>query len=501
MTQVNATYNVYIDWNGDGDYSDANEDCSADFMQASIKYGFSDPRSRVANPAGATIILDNQNKTYSPPLAANARPYRKVKITMTYTSTVTLFEGYILSIRPTFGEKLDRRVAITATDSAELLNFYDARIALQLDTTADAIIEALAEAVLGSVSASYQSGINVFPFAADRWEDAVKTLETTSSAMDRITAACASDWGRFWFAKDGTPTYINRHQMPLDDSTELVLDNTMVGMSYEMAVTSIYNRVSVTCSPRSVGEAYEVVGRISQQDAPRIEAGDGLSFTVEFRDPSNNSASLGAYAVQSITPYTDVTATADAAGLGDDMTTSLEIHSVVYGDSVGVRLVNSHVTDPIYIQKLQVRGRAVRVREKVTVMAEDDTSIATYGARELKLRMPLISDPMHAKLLADYLLDYYKDPLHDVKGVTFFANRNATLMEAARDLELCDKVELSEEQVGLDAFEGFIYGMTHNIQAGGVHTVTLDLEQAYDIGGTPFRLDSSQLDSGDVLIY
>jgi hypothetical protein len=185
------------------------------------------------------------------------------------------------------------------------------------------------------------------------------------------------------------------------------------------------------------------------------------------------------------------------------MTTSLEIHSVVYGDSVGVRLVNSHVTDPIYIQKLQVRGRAVRVREKVTVMAEDDTSIATYGARELKLRMPLISDPMHAKLLADYLLDYYKDPLHDVKGVTFFANRNATLMEAARDLELCDKVELSEEQVGLDAFEGFIYGMTHNIniQDGGVHTVTLDLEQAYDIGGTPFRLDSSQLDSGDVLIY
>jgi len=82
MSEV-ATYGVYVDWNNDGDYGDSNEDVTDDFVSATIARSYSDPLSRVPGVGRCTIVLHNQAQTYSPPLNANALPYRKMKFEMT----------------------------------------------------------------------------------------------------------------------------------------------------------------------------------------------------------------------------------------------------------------------------------------------------------------------------------------------------------------------------------------------------------------------------------
>jgi len=150
---------------------------------------------------------------------------------------------------------------------------------------------------------------------------------------------------------------------------------------------------------------------------------------------------------------------------------------------------------------LQVRGKAVRSREPVTVIAQDATSIAAYQKRKLSLQAPLISDPQQAQEIADYLLGYYKDPLNEVQGIAILANKDATWMAAVRDLELCDRVVITETQVGLSAWAGYIYALTHTIDHRYNHKLSFNLEEAYPLAGTPFRLDTSALNSGHVLIY
>ena len=141
--------------------------------------------------------------------------------------------------------------------------------------------------------------------------------------------------------------------------------------------------------------------------------------------------------------------------------------------------------------------------------------IGTRFERELKRIQPIIDaikeheqwlagvsdSEVQAQTFANYLLDYYKDPLHEIRGVEFYANTNATLMEAARDLELLQKVDLTESQTGLSSQGLFIYAIRHTIAPGRIHKVSLDLEQPYAISGDPFIIEESLIDGADVIIY
>lgn len=494
---VVATYALYVDWNGDGDFSDAGENVSADFVSANIQRGFSSPLARTPGVSRATFVLNNLNKQYSPPLNATVLPRRQIKLDMTYISTVTLFRGFIDDIRPTFGLHGQRQVTFNCLDAQALLDAYEGEIALQTNTTADAVIAAVVAAVYTPPGTAYQVGITPFPTSSEGWN--YNQLENIR-ASQKIQDACISDWGRFFIAKNGYATFYNRQKMSLDSATKLTIINAMLNLDYVKSSASVYNYVEVTCFPRAVGETYEVIGRLSQTDATCIEASSAQTFVLRFRDPVNVKVTLGAKSCVTPAAGTDYACTDDPAGLGNDVTAGVAVAATFYGDHAEVTLTNA-LAAPVYVQTLQVRGIAVRAREQITVVAQDATSIAAYQKRKLSLQAPLISDPQSAQELADYLLQYYKDPMNDVQGVEILANKDTTWMAAVRDLELCDRVSLSEDQTGLFAWAGYIYAMTHQINSQYEHRMTMALEQRYPLGGTPFRLDTSQLNSGHVLIY
>ena len=170
-----------------------------------------------------------------------------------------------------------------------------------------------------------------------------------------------------------------------------------------------------------------------------------------------------------------------------------------YADKAEVTLTNA-LSRPTFVQALQVRAYAVRAREPVVVRKSDATSIASYQKRALAIQAPLMSKESEALRLAEYLLDVYKTPRDIVEGVVVLGNKSATFLAAVRDLELLDRVVVTETQTGLSSYAGHVYRMRHSIPNKHDHRLTLDLETGYSVG-TPFRLDTSALNSGHVLVY
>jgi hypothetical protein len=203
-----------------------------------------------------------------------------------------------------------------------------------------------------------------------------------------------------------------------------------------------------------------------------------------------------------VTPVeeTDWICTSDVAGEGDtvgapDVTVSADF----YGDQAEVTLTNNSA-DPVYVQKLQVRGYGVRAREPVTILVTDATSIDLNRRWTLSIDAILMDSQIEALALADYLLDRYSDASAIVDGLKVVANTSATRMAAVRDLELCQQVSVSEHQTGLSSYEGYIWQLQETI-ADTIHSVTLGLIGAYALPGDPWIWDTSTWDGGDVWIY
>jgi hypothetical protein len=496
---VYATYALYVDWNNDGDYADVGETVTCDTISATIMRGFANPLARVAQTASAEFVLNNIDRDYSPALVAAVLPRRPVRFTMTYdATTVTLFEGYIESVDVGHSANQPIKTAtLRCVDAMDLLNRFEGDIGILTNATADEIIDDVVAAAYTPAATDYDAGVNRFPYAADRWAGTLTAtgLIQEARASDKILDACTSDWGHFFIAKDGSPTFRNRHQLPFDVTTVLTLDETMTDVYYTLGTPLVLNRVAVTCYPRRLGTVAEVVGRMDNREKPVIDVGESVTLNIRFRDPANNAINLGALSISTI----ETTVTDDEAGEGTEYTPG--ILYTAYGDRIEVTLSNleAHV---VYVQDVRVLGLAVRSFEAVTVVETDATSITAYGRRSLPIGAALMSSPLAAEALAAWLVDYYKDPLADI-GVSFSANAYASLLEGARDLELLDRVVVTDDQTGMSATALHAYGIAHHIEAGAAnqHRVTLRLLQAYDYGADAARWDEGHWDGPEVWVY
>ena len=494
------------------DFGSGWEDISDDLSDVpTIRRGFAGSLERVATQGTATFVLNNTSRAYSPALYPVMVPRWPVQFTMSFMGVAAvLFTGTLRAIRPTPDICGVRKlVAFECVDDMAKLDAFKGEIALQTDTRAHTIIAAVVAAAYTPAATNYENGVNIFPVAADRWSYEGVTVNSGRrgptemvTASQKITDATVSDWGHFFIAKDGTPTYYNRHHEVLDTTTVLELE-AMSRLTYQKSTWQVVNYVEVTCYPRTIGIVPEVLGRLSQTAAPSIATLATDTYVLHFRDPVNQGIELGG--LNPITPdvgdaaRTDILCTDDPAGGGADVTGVIVVTMTDYGDRVELALENTGA-GTAYVQRLQVRGYAVRSREPVTVIAQDAVSIAAYDRHELPINAPLMSSIAEAQALAEHILDYYKLPLDEVPSVTFSAHVNATLMEAARDLELLERVWIYEEQTGVEGYF-YIYGISHRIRDNYNHEITLSLLKAYDIGGTPWIWNTSLWDGPDVWVY
>lgn len=501
-----ASYDLFVDWADNGNFTDPGDDVSADWCAADIDRGYASPLARVARTGRATFTLRNTSQAYSPELEANVVPSRQVKFEMTYDgNTVTLFRGFLENIRPASGIRGRDEVLLDCVDGMAFLDIFEGRLGIQRNVYADDIISNVVDDVYTPPATNYQDGLNLFPTSGERWALSMKRAPFQAAAQEKIRAsqkildACVSDWGRFFIAKDGTVTYFNRHQMPLDDTVDLTLDDDMQGLSYSKPATEVRNHVTVTYLPRKVGQKNEVLGQFAPEGSLQVKPLRTETYEIPFREPSNQALEVGGLNVITPVSGTDYMATDDDAGEGNDVTSNLSVTFTAYADHAEITIENTDNATDAFIQFLQVRGQVVRTREPETIQVRDTASIDAHEQRHLPTEATLMSNTAQAQSLADYLLDVYKDPQPVVRGVQILGNESATFMAAVRDLELMDKVDLSETQTGLSNFQGHIFRLRHRIPNSREHWLTFDVEQPYDVG-TPFFLGDA-LDSGHVMIY
>ncbi len=493
---VTATYTLYIDWNNNGSFNDAGEDISNDLISAVVTRGFADGLARVAQTGRLTVVLDNKSQNYSPPQAADARPWRPIRLDISYGGATTeLFVGYLDTIRPSVGRFGLPTATLTACDVLRKLERSTGAVSLRSGVWADDIISDTVAAVYTPAATDYESGINYFPTSAPNWfsqESGALTEEVR--AVQKIVEACGSDWGRFYIAADGTPTYRNRQHIPLDSTVWLALDNDMLSLSYQQSANDILNEVNVTVYPRTVGSSYEVLGRLEQFNAARIEASDDLLLTLHLRDPGNSQIAVGGKDLVTPAATTDYYCTKDEGGEGADETANVTISAIEkFSDRAKITLTNASAY-PVYVQRLHIRGIAVRAREPVTV-----TKTSAGDGNPLSLRAPLLSETGAGELLAAHILARRESAIHDIRNVQIVANESGARMVAVGIVELLRRVTLTEAQTGLSAFAGYIYALEHHISRAQ-HLLVIHVGQQYLYASAPFVIGDT-LDSGHILIY
>ena len=77
-----AKWLIHVDWNSDGDFSDANEDVTSDVLGVTLEH-FRDLSSEHMEAARLELQLKNDDHKYSPPnggspLSGNLKPGRTV---------------------------------------------------------------------------------------------------------------------------------------------------------------------------------------------------------------------------------------------------------------------------------------------------------------------------------------------------------------------------------------------------------------------------------------
>lgn len=511
---VSGAYSLHVDWNNNGLFDDG--EMSGDIVDVVIERGFSTPLARMCYTGRATFHLQNVDQSYSPLLNTGQVPMRQVRFRMTFDGqTKTLFRGFLAAIQPqSLSPGPPKHVFLHCVDATALMDLREVSIPIQIGANAKTLIAALVAEVYTPPATNYQDGINAFPISADRWSldgqvgyrfhsNRNQPTEDQIMASSKITDVCASDWGRFFVDGQGRPAFVNRHDQLLDTTPRLTLVNQMHGMGYQRNVEDIVNTVDVIYSPRVVGEVAEVLGTLSQGTSVKLEAGATEEFTIRFRDPSNPALDIAAYEIASLLAGVDYAATDDEQGEGLDKTANMATNlSFTGATEVRIEVTNTDTAD-IYIQKLQVRGRAVRTRREEKAHAEDSSSIADYDTRRIPggLSAPLMSNHSQAQLLADHLVERYKDPVERVEGLRIYGNRNTTFLSAVRDMELLDPIRVTEDHLGLSNFDGLVYQLVHNIRYPEFHELVVAIHKPYQVAGTICRLDQTTFSSNHVLVY
>lgn len=478
---------VECDWNADGDFADTGETITAYVMRMSIHRGAASKLERMAALGECTIELKNSDKRFSPGYAAgalypNVKASRHLRVRSTAPVAATLFDGRIAEIVPTPNAKGARTCTITAYDDLDRLSRNDVNVALQVNRRSDQLISTVVAAVYTPAATDYGVGDDTYPYAGDTWffrADDGGNLQNDYSiqgnALDAVRSIVNSEFGRFWIARDGTPTFRARSSFFSAVSSAATFSDSMKGLQVRYASDSILNKVTVTAYPRTIGSTVEVLWKLDKADS--FAPGEARQYRAAFTDPNNPDIRIGGNNVVTPVANTDYKLNSQADGAGDNLSASLTISSfTVYANYAEFTATNTS-TRTGYLVRAQVRGQKLTQFNPAVQKSSDSASQTEFDIRRADFDQPLQDSALKAQDLADYLIYDGKDQHEEVTGLVV-SNRTDALLTQQLTRVLGELITVSETQTGLSGLKYFIIGEHHEFSEGGNHVeTTWDLER------------------------
>lgn len=454
-----------------------------------------EPTSYVADAGRIEFWMNNSTRNsggvlgyYSPGHASCRSGFElglEVRIKTTYSAADRYqIHGRISEIEPIPGRYGERRTRVVATDYIdEMLQRYVDGLTIQTAKRSDELFDTLIDTMdFTPLATSYDTGPETFGNAFHDIEGERMVVGTVAQKIAQ------SDLSRIWVIGDATGgetlCLINR-QDDIGKSSQLTLNETMTDLDMERTRENIANKIVVSFRALNEGTTNEVL--YSLPDEVSINPTRDYTFTALYRDPDGGDRINGKTMVDPLVADTDYKFSS-VSGSGNNMNADLDIAINFFSDKAEITLTNNHASNTGYLWLFQLRGLAIRLRDAIEVNATDAASIAAYGEKRLEFRTPYQNNFNVTQNIADYLKTKWSNPRYKIKSVTFLGNTSSTLMSAAVNRDLGDKVTITETATGINTTK-IIIGRRVSVSGGGIWRVRYIFKD--DDGGAFWLLGTS----------
>jgi hypothetical protein len=340
-----------------------------------------------------------------------------------------------------------RRVHVVCRDHmADLLEADIRAVAVQSGQTEAAGITAVLDAVPTDAqppARSLDTAVDSYTFSLDRIGESSKA----ASAIDDLDK---SSFGVSFVDGTGTFTYISRQTRLLATPIATLTDDDYrrgAGLDAPSRRDGRFNVIRGTYHPKRTASTtlWQFAGSTLQQIRP---GETGIEIWTPYRDSNNLDRLIGASSVTAPASGTDYISNTLSDGTGTVNTADLTVSCTGYATTAKWTLGNPSGADPCNLTTWKLRGTGIFDEGAQTVEAR---STQPYGERVLTLDFPYQDSRAITQGLCDLILTQREDLQAQPRSIEFIANKRAALMQLAMDVEVGDKLTLTNAYTGLNA--------------------------------------------------
>ena len=501
-------YSIAIDRDHDGDFGEIGGEISAQVIDLRWRLGMRAAYDSMSDYSWARITVRNPRGEFSPERNLLQSGTRLRIQSDDGTEVRTHFTGAISHVEPDEGVFSRKQAVIHLQDILPWLQDSPARLAPQIDVTADQVIGQLLDqstlrrpALAGfclidvpgyslidsirifpaqNVGRRLQRGKTRFAYVGDWWRD-------STPAREAIGEIVASERGRFFVDRLGEAVFLNRHHTLVHKTVAARFHDDMSGMQYSYGDQRL-NQISLLMTPREIGESGVLLWQL--RGPQRI--GQRSELTMNLRLVDERDQPVG------ILEYDDLVARFQLAPEtgGQEVRENVEALVVQLGASSAQVRISNRTRRDLYLTALQLYGKPLYRSDPLEIQAADGPGMHIYGLKRLALDLPALSDIETAQAFAAYEVTRRRHPQGAISELSVNARDH---LPSALSLNLFDRIRVSETQTGHSARDYFIIGEQHHVSSGGArHDVIWTLEPA---DSTRFVIvDDSVIDNRDEVI-
>lgn len=481
-----AEYKVLVDWDDDGDYSEASEDITAYAIELEWSLGMRQPWQQTADEQTLSLTLRNADRLFSPEaggsLAGSLRPQKVMEVQSRYGgATITHWRGWIESVEPTYGERGELRTTITGAGPKRYIQDAEVHLPLLENVTGDRVLTdvfgqvvypvTVADCWLAGIPGHSEAGETTYAtdtLASLAFETGkhtfnyVDTLDRVSG-WEAIQQVCAAERGRFFFDRAGNAVFWNRHHLLMDttvDGTITRFHQFRYGYG-----TGIINHVTVKCRPRSLSAG--TVDLWTLAEALPVRGGDTARVSASYTEADSDISVAG---IEVERPNVD----------NGTLQANSDISLILFEESAqgaSLEFLNNGTSEKT-VTTATIRGRKLTDHRAQDMTEQDDIGITTYGRRVMTIDCSLMDDPLVAQDMARYELALRKDPRGEVSGFGLMRKAADETAELSRTVTMGSRLRLTEAQTGYDG-DVFVIGERHSLREGlRIHEAQFTCEPA-----------------------
>lgn len=484
-----ADYEVLVDWENDGDFSDDSNDMTDRVLAAgdlSFSYGRDQARSLSAMRAGETAFkVNNESKDYSPdnassPLYGMLEPGRAVLIRATFNSTTyNLFRGYLdgYEMQPASNSGVSK-VAFTALDVLHKLKQGVLSTPMHESIQTGAAIDALLDAIGWPChDRDIDAGASTLRWWWEEGTDGLTALKKIVDSEGLPAFAYVDPEGKFVFRD-------RHHRIKAAESTTVQATFSGTGseplfsepFTYDIGWRDLINQVIMEIDER----AASTESVVWSTDTPFVlNSGENKIIEIKTETPFINAqVPHNTSALQDVDFNT-----------GDINNVTVQL-SRTSGQSLQIIFT---ATANVIVTKIRLRAQSVPVARKVKIIAENASSILKHGVRTAQDLTPAWVNQNDAYAISRLVVAQRGERLPVVKITV--NNANDTRLTQILERDLSDRIHVTETaESGVDD-DFFIEQIEHTIsKAGKLHRVVFGCEKALLASGVEpnfFTFDKS----------